>query len=369
MATLLGLSVTAMLTSSTDRAWAQGDGTVPGGTIPDGTIPGGTIPAPALIYLGFKTSDEIEFPDDAQPDFVYKNEDIVLLDPATGQFSIFFDGSVCGLANANLDDFDILPNGHLIFTLRAEFTIPGLGAVDDSDVIEYTPAAEGCGTFNFKIRGADVGLTQGAEDIDALGIAADGSLLVSTIGTLNVPSATGELTVRDQALIKLDEATGTWSLYFDGSDVGLIDSSEDIRSVWADPTIDAEGNQFLYLTLSGDFTVESNNRDQGDKNDVEGCVLLQAGETTECFFFKLLDGELIGAGNQLDGLALVFNPQGTAVNPITGRDAYANPDELAVEMAQDFADFTAAMAEGDTELTIDDFIEMVNWIYLPYIER
>jgi hypothetical protein len=202
-----------------------------------------------------------------------------------------------------------------------------------------------------------------------LGIAADGSLLVSTIGTLNVPSATGELTVRDQALIKLDEATGAWSLYFDGSDVGLIDSSEDIRSVWADPTIDAEGNQFLYLTLSGDFTVESNNRDQGDKNDVEGCVLLQAGETTECFFFKLLDGELIGAGNQLDGLALVFNPQGTAVNPITGRDAYANPDELAVEMAQDFADFTAAMAEGDTELTIDDFIEMVNWIYLPYIER
>ncbi len=369
MVTLLGLSVTAMLSSSADRARAQGDGTVPGGTIPDGTIPGGTIPAPALIYLGFKTSDEIEFPDDAQPDFVYKNEDIVLFDPATGQFSIFFDGSVCGLANANLDDFDFLPNGNLIFTLRAPFTIPGLGAVDDSDVIEYTPDPNGCGTFSFKVKGADVGLTQGAEDIDALGIAADGSLLVSTIGTARVPSATGELTVRDQALIKLDEATGTWSLYFDGTDVGLINSSEDIRSVWADPTSDAQGNQFLYLTLSGDFTVESNNSDQGDKNDVEGCVLLQAGETTECFFFKLLDGELIGAGNQLDGLALVFNPQGTAVNPITGRDAYDNPDEFAVEIAQDFADFTTAMAEGDTELTIDDFIEMVSWLYLPYIER
>lgn len=364
LAIFLALLVIALFGATTHESWAQGNGTVP-----NGTIPGGTIPQPALIYLGFKSSDEIEFPDDAQPDFVYKNEDIVALDPTTAQFSIFFDGSVCGLGDANLDDFDILPNGNLIFTLRAPFTIPGLGDVDDSDVIEYTPDLNGCGTFTYRIKGADVGLTLGAEDIDALGVAADGGLLVSTIGTAIVPGAMGELKVRDQALIKLDETSGTWSLYFDGEDVGLVGSSEDIRSVWEYPELDTEGNQNLLLTLSGDFAVESVNADEGDKNDVEGCTLLQAGDITECIFFKLLDGNSVYAGNQLDGLAIGFPPNEGVVVPITGRDNDMNPDESAVEFANDLADFRAAQAEGDSELTIDDFLDIVTQIYLPYIQQ
>ncbi len=367
MITLFGLSMTAMMTATRQEAWAQ-SGTVPGGTIPGGTIPGGTVPPPYMIYLGFKTSDEIEYPDDAQPDFVYKNEDVVAFNPATGLFSTFFDGSICGLADANLDDFEILPDGHLIFTLRAPFTIPNLGDVDDSDIIEYTPNASGCGSFAFKLKGAEIGLTQGAEDIDALGITADGNILVSTIGTARVPSATGELTVRDQALIKFNEATGFWSLYFDGEDVGLTDSSEDIRSVWEDPILGAAGAQKLYLTMSGDFSVASNNSDTGDKNDVEGCTLLQAGETTECSFFKVLNGEAVGAGNQLDGLAVLFNGENGAAAAITGQDENNNQDESIIEMMRNIADFTAALAEGDGEVTIDDFIEIATQIYLPLIQ-
>ena len=97
------LAVIALVDSSTSEVLAQG--TVPGGTVPGGTIPGGTVPAPSVIYLGFKHSDEIEFEGDTQEDFVYKNEDIVAFAFATGQFSIFFDGSECGLEDANLDDF------------------------------------------------------------------------------------------------------------------------------------------------------------------------------------------------------------------------------------------------------------------------
>lgn len=364
LAVLLCLSITAMMGVASEHAWAQERG-----TIPPGTIPGGTIPPPTVIYLGFKTSDEIEYPDDTRPDLVYKNEDVIAFDPATGLFTIIFDGSVCGLADANLDDFDLLPNGNLIFTLRTQFTIPGLGEVDDSDVIEYTPDPAGCGTFTLRLRGSDVGLTRGAEDIDALGIAADGNLLISTIGTARVPSATGELQVRDQALIKLDESTGFWALYFDGTDVELINSSEDIRSVWEDPNLDTAGYQHLFLTLSGDFRVESDNSDEGDKNDVEGCALLQSGETTECFFFKLLDGKPTGAENQLDGLAIVFPAQNIPVRAMTGRDADGNNDETAIEAARDFADFMAALAEGDDEVTIDDFLDIVTQLYFPIIRQ
>lgn len=363
------LSVAAMAASTGQDAWAQDGGTVPGGTIPGGTIPGGTIPSPTTIYLGFKTSDTIEYPNDSFPNLSYKNEDILALDPMTGLFSIFFDGSVCGLGDANLDDFDLLPNGHLIFTLRTPFTIPTLGEVDDSDIIEYTPDPNGCGTFQIRVKGAEVGLTDGAEDIDGLGVAADGSLLVSTIGTARVPSATGELQVRDQALIKLDEATGTWSLYFDGEDVGLVSSSEDIRSAWEYPIPDEQGALNLFLTMSGDFTVASVNSDSGDKNDVEGCTLLQAGDTTECAFYKFLNGEAVNAGNQLDGLALSYLPSGTALGAITSHDNDDNADEVAVETAQDFVDFMAALAEGDSEVTVDDFIDIVTQSYFPIIRR
>jgi len=325
-------------------------------------------PAPSLIYLGFKSSDEIEFDDDDnKPDFKYKNEDIVAFDPSTGNFSIFFDGSVCGLSNANLDDFEVLGNGNILFTLRSKFNIPGFGQADDSDVIEYTPAANPnvCGTFVFFLKGSDYGLTKGAEDIDALGIAEDGKLIVSTIGTAKVPGISGE--VKDQDLIKFDDTTGTWSLYFDGSDVGLAKSSEDIRSVWVDAVGDAQGNKNVYLTLSGDFKVESLNSDKGDKNDVEGCFPSSLGVTTECFFFKLLDGKKVGAENQLDGLSVVFTARSVAASAITALDDTDSAE--ATEGAADIEDFAEALAENDSEITEDDFIEVFQQLFLPYVRK
>ena len=350
-------AVTALADSSTRGAWAQ-DG---------GTAPSGTVPQPVTIYLGFKSSDEIEFDDD-QEDFIYKNEDIVAFDPGTGEFSIYFDGSECGLTDANLDDFDILENGDIIFTLRSAFTIEGLGEVDDSDVIAYTPSTEGCGTFGYYVIGADVGLTQGEEDIDALGVDEDGSLVISTIGTAHVPGIDGELEVKDTDLIKWDATTETRSLYFDGSDVDLTDSSEDIRSVWLDAFNAAQGIQNIYLTLSGDFDVESDNEDEGDKNDVEGCSLLQSGDTTACFFHKLLDGEEVGAENQLDGLAVVFGADSSPATAI-GSSAGASDAELAAEAASDMADFAEVVAQGASGVTIDDFMEVASRIYLPYVQK
>ena len=331
-------------------------------------------PPPSIIYLGFKSSDEIEFDDDDdKPDFKYKNEDIVAFvpnpnNPKTGEFSIFFDGSVCGLSNANLNDFEVLGNGHILFTLRSKFNIPGLGVVDDSDVIEYTPGAtiNVCGTFAFYLKGADVGLTKGAEDIDALGFAADGKLIVSTIGTAKVPGISGD--VKDQDLIKLESSSPVvWSLYFDGSDVELTKSSEDIRSVWVDAVGDAQGNKNVYLTLSGDFKVDSLNEDKGDKNDVEGCFPSQLGTTTECFFFKLLDGKKIGAENQLDGLSVVFS---YTPAPISAAAAPDNTDSAeTTEGTADIEDFAEALAENDSEITEDDFIEFLQQLYLPFVQN
>lgn len=361
--TVVALAATALADSpTTGDASASESGVTP--------VP---TPPPSVIYLGFKSSDEIEF--DHKPDFKYKNEDIVAFvpnpnNPKTGTFSIFFDGSVCGLSNANLDDFEVTGNGHIFFTLRSKFNIPGLGVVDDSDVIEYTPGAttDVCGTFAFFLKGSDAGLTKGAEDIDALGFAADGKLIVSTIGSAKVPGISGD--VKDQDLIKLESAppNASWSLYFDGSDVALTKSSEDIRSVWVDAVGDASGNKNVYLTLSGDFKVDSLNEDKGDKNDVEGCFPSQLGTTTECFFFKLLDGKKIGAENQLDGLSVVFS----YTNPPIIMAAAVPDDTDSAETTEgvaDIEDFAEAMAENDSEITEDDFIEFLQQLYLPFVQN
>ncbi len=336
------------------------------------TVPPGTIPPFDVIYLGFKTSDEIEFDDDEQDDFIYKNEDIVAFIPGatagTGAFSIFFDGSACGLSDANLDDFEVLANGNIIFTLRAQFDIPGLGPVDDSDVVEYTPADNGCGTFAFRLKGADVGLTKGAEDIDGLGIDANGNLLISTIGTAKVPGATGELEAKDQDILKLDAGAGTWSLYFDGSDVALTENSEDIRSIAMNVASGTLTDPTIYLTLSGDFDVTSDNADEGDKNDVEGCTPSSLGESaTACFFFKFLDGESINAENQLDGLSIQFGVTQLVSSGVAGTSDDASVE--ATEAALEAADIAELLAEGDSEVSADDLGEVLNQIYLPMVKQ
>jgi hypothetical protein len=389
------LWVTATPTDSANAAMSlQTDGTVPGTLPPGGTVPPpGTVPPRTVIYLGFKTSDEIEFDDDEngeeREDFVYKNEDIVAFDPATGEFSIFFDGSECGLDEANLDDFEFIGEGQMIFTLRSEFDIPGLGEVDDSDVISYTASADAnvaCGTFGIYVRGEQIGLTDSEEDIDALGLAEDGTLLVSTIGTARVPTAPGQgnddddddddgdndvLKVSDTSLMKLnavppfsETTVFTWSLYFDGEDVDLTETSEDIRSV----SVGGYEKSDIYLTLSGDFDVESLNEDEGDKNDVEGCVAASLGDLTECTFFKWLDGEAVGAENQLDGLAIVFGPPETPVTPINQSSEAPSAREAEVEAMADQADYAEALTEG-SEASLDDFLDVAGLIYLPMVER
>ena len=72
----------------------------------------------------------------------------------------------------------------------------------------------------------------------------DGSLLVSTAGGYSGPGASGS----DEDLIQFTgtygaTTTGSWEIYFDGSDVGLsTSSSEDVNAV----SVDSDGNILLF---------------------------------------------------------------------------------------------------------------------------
>jgi hypothetical protein len=111
-------------------------------------------------------------------------------------------------------------------------------SADDSDIVQAALAADGRVTYTLAFDGSDVGLTTDAEDLDAFAVLADGSLIVSTVGAASVPGPNGTtLSAAAEDLLQFrptalgDNTAGTWSLYFDGSDVGLTLASENIDAV------------------------------------------------------------------------------------------------------------------------------------------
>jgi hypothetical protein len=122
------------------------------------------------------------------------------------------------------------------------FTEPGgvpgiIGTVDDSDLVRFVADSLGpdtAGTFVRYFDGSDVGLSSDGEDVDALEIRANGALLISTSGTASVP---GIASADDSDALRFvpshlgGTTSGTWHRWFDGSDVGLSTSGEDMDAL------------------------------------------------------------------------------------------------------------------------------------------
>lgn len=122
----------------------------------------------------------------------FADEDILAFEPQTNEWSMFFDGSDIGLGGSsgqgqgiNLDAFQLLADNTILLSHNADdgVVLPDVGLVDDADVLLFTPSALGSdtdGTFTLYLDGSTVGLTTNFEDIDGLSLLADGRLVVST---------------------------------------------------------------------------------------------------------------------------------------------------------------------------------------------
>jgi len=192
------------------------------------------------------------------------NEDIVAFD-GTNNFSLYFDGSDVGVGGLILDAFTITSANEILMSFTAAGSIPGVsGTVDDSDIVTFTASSLGqttAGNFSLYFDGSDVALTSDNEDIDAIELLSDGSLLISTLGSFSVSNVSGE----DEDLIRFvptslgNTTKGTWSMYFDGSDVGLSNGSEDVDAA----AVDSAGK--IYLSTTGNFSVSGRS---GENEDV-----------------------------------------------------------------------------------------------------
>jgi len=238
-----------------------------------------------------------------------RDEDIVAFDAATGTWEWIFDGSDVGVGGTDVNAFSIRADGSILMSFNSTSTsVPGLTGgpngttVEDSDVVLFTPTSTGAttaGSFSFYLDGSDVGLTTNGEDIDAMHENADGSLSISTLGSHTV---SGLSKGRDEDVITIAlsatgaNSAGTWSVTFDGSDVGFATSSgEDIDAISFD------AGDMLFST-QGSFAV---NGASGADEDV-GRFAGSFGSTTSGSATLELDLSLLGidVSEDIDGLTI-----------------------------------------------------------------
>ncbi|MEO0947015.1 MAG: Calx-beta domain-containing protein [Cyanobacteria bacterium J06641_5] len=269
-----------------------------------GTIVDDDVPAVPEGFLFTVVSDE------TLNGITFAEQDVILFDGTN--FSPFFDGSDVGLPNSNAVEIvalDLIGPNEILLSFNEALTLPGLGAVDDSDVVLFTATSFGentAGSFSLYLDGSDVGLSSGGEDIDGLARRADGSLLISTTGNLNASgtSAADEDVVLFNPASLGGNTSGSFSIFIDGSDIGLTSSSEDVDAL----SIDAAGDFFFSTT--GNFSVAGVS---GEDDDIFAFTPSSTGSSTSGNFASNLffDASQAGLSSDIKGIDLI-SPDGSS---------------------------------------------------------
>ncbi len=241
-----------------------------------------------------------------------QDEDIVSYDTGTGVWALYFDGSDVGLSAFAIDALALLPSGELLISVDVDGTLAGLSGgpngtnVDDSDIVKFTPTSLGAntaGNWTFYFDGSDVGLTQSTEDIDALELTADGKLLISTTGA---PSVSGLSGLRDEDVLQFTPTTlGAATA---GTWAYYFDGSDVGLSTSSEEDVDAltlttAGN--LRLSTVGNFSVTGAS---GADEDVFEFTPTSLGSTTAGTFGMFLDLSALGIPTTADVIAAELLP-------------------------------------------------------------
>jgi hypothetical protein len=135
--------------------------------------------------------------------------DVVELDPLAGTFSTYFDGAAAGVpANARIDAVSLDTGGDLQLSFDISVTLPGVGAIDDEDVVTYS-----AGVFAMAFDGSAAGVAT-AQDVDAVQTVtgpAGWRVSFDTSGTV------GAVTFDDEDVVRYDSGLATYAMDFDGS--------------------------------------------------------------------------------------------------------------------------------------------------------
>ncbi len=259
----------------------------------------------ALYYMSFDTTTTVPGLGSVA------DEDVVTYDPATGTWAMYFDGSDVGLGGTDVNALHVLSDGALVLSFDSTtFSVPGLvggpsgNTVEDRDLVLFSFTSSGAttsGSFQFVFDGSDVGLATSSEDIDGVYEFPGGGLAISTIGNPSVPgvSAADEDVLLFSATQYGSATIGTWSLYFDGSDVGFSNSSsEDVNALTFDNGID------LIFSTTGSYSAAGGSGSDEDVSRFSGTF----GSATSGTAARVLDLSALGISTAEDVDGLHYSP-------------------------------------------------------------
>jgi hypothetical protein len=166
------------------------------------------------FYLSFSGTVTITLPG---PDLTVADEDVVYYN--AGTWTLFFDGSANGLPTGDFDlDAISIVGGTLYFsTDNANVPTGAGGTSDDADIYVWNGGSSYTRVFDASALGWSTANVDGFVRIDAT------HFYVSYSGDTTV---TGLGAVQDEDVVYYNN--GTWSLYFDGTSLGLTDGTEDV---------------------------------------------------------------------------------------------------------------------------------------------
>lgn len=250
---------------------------------------------PDVVYMSPDTAGSV-------PGVSYGDEDILRYDRVGDTWSMYFDGSDVGVTD-DLSGFHILADGSILMAFVDGLNAPGFGNSDPWDLVRFVPTSTGSttsGSFEVYFEGKDVDLRNGGESIDALAVLPNGDLIMSIAGDGDVPGV-GPFTDHDLVRfepIELSNGTdGTWSMWLDGSDVGLSTADEDVNAVTTDPAGD------IYLSTLGSFSVPGLT---GSNSDVFTCGSPTTGGSSACTFAEYWTSAGDGFSGTVDAIFVEF---------------------------------------------------------------
>ncbi len=207
----------------------------------------------------------------------------------------------CGGAGCDEGNDVCLGGPEIWMAFKTAATIPGVGTVQNEDIVAYNPAG---GTWSLIFDGSDVGLSGFV--IDGMAVQANGDILLSftasgtVAGLIGGPG--GSTTVDDSDIVRFTPTTlgsvtaGTLTFHFDGSDVGLTTDDEDIDAI----TLDSAGK--LVISTLGPFSVTGLS---GQDEDLIVFTATSLGSVTAGTYAMYFDGSDVGlsngAGEDVDG--------------------------------------------------------------------
>ena len=135
--------------------------------------------------------------------------DVVSWDPATGLFAMVFDGSTAGVpAGAQVDGVSLDAAGDLVLSFDVTTALPGVGAVDDEDVVTFS-----AGSFSMLFDGSANGVGPSL-DVDGVHRVVGTNVLLLSF---DVSGSLGALAFDDEDVIAFDLVAGTFAMYADAS--------------------------------------------------------------------------------------------------------------------------------------------------------